>query len=132
MKNMAFVLSVLLAISSLPVMANSDPYALMLPVVTPELTPGKVIPKTVDKANLSRPIFIVGDDPLSYRWLKARHKKLKALNAMGIVVNVHGVAGLNRLRQYQLPVYPVRGNDFAKAFGLKHYPVLINNGKVTQ
>lgn len=132
MKCIAFFFSVLLATSSLPVMAGSDPYSLMLPIVTSELTPGKVIPKTIDKANLSRPIFIVGDDPLSYRWLKVRHKKLKALNAMGIVVNVHDVAGLNRLRQYQLPVYPVRGHDFVKAFGLKHYPVLINNGKVTQ
>lgn len=132
MRHITFILSVLLAISSAPVVANNDPYTRMLPVVTPALTPGKVIPKTLDKANSSRPIFIVGDDPLSYRWLKARHKKLKALNAMGIVVNVHDSAGLNRLRQYQLPVYPVRGNDFAKAFDLKHYPVLINNKKVTQ
>ena len=54
------------------VSANRDPYSQMLPVHTPQMTPGKVKTRTLSQAYMSRPMFIVGDDPLSYRWLKAR------------------------------------------------------------
>ena len=112
--------------------ANRDPYSQMLPVHTPQMTPGKVKTRTLSQAHMSRPIFIIGDDPLSYRWLKARQSQLLRLNAIGIVVNVNDIAGLNRLRQYPLTFYPVNGSDFAKSFSLKHYPVLITAKQLSQ
>ena len=114
------------------VSANRDPYSQMLPVHTPQMTPGKVKTRTLSQAHMSRPMFIVGDDPLSYRWLKARRSQLLRLNAIGIVVNVDDIAGLNRLRQFNLTLYPVNGSDFAKSFSLKHYPVLITAKQLRQ
>ncbi|ANU39391.1 integrating conjugative element protein [Vibrio scophthalmi] len=108
-----------------------DPMSLMLPVITPQLTPGKVVAKSAP-THIGMPLFIVGDDALSHRWLKARKSYLQSINAVGMVVNVKSEAGLARMDSYGLTLYPVPGKDFAKAFGLKHYPVLIENKQIKQ
>ncbi|GIU42887.1 hypothetical protein TUM4438_10490 [Shewanella sairae] len=115
--------------------ASTNPYAQMLPVKTPQLTPGKIEFTNVNQstsAQLPRPLFIVGDDALSHRWLTHYEDKLKSINAIGIIVNVTTEQGLNRFKQYSLQIYPVQGHDFAKTFSLKHYPVLIHDGRLTQ
>ncbi|MGL5469525.1 MAG: PFL_4695 family integrating conjugative element protein [Shewanella sp.] len=113
----------------------ANPYAQMLPVETPQLSPGKInftsTPPTTS-ATLPQPLFIVGDDPLSHKWLTHHEQRLKSLNAIGIIVNVKTEQGLNRFKQYDLTIYPVQGHDFAKLFLLNHYPALINNGKISQ
>ncbi len=115
-------------------MANAkDVFESMLPVKTPELTPGAVAKKTLQNStSLTQPLFIVGDDPMSHRWLTAKQGYLRKINASGIVVNVTSKTGWNRMKQYGLTLYPVRGGDFAKAFELTHYPVLIENNTVKQ
>jgi integrating conjugative element protein (TIGR03765 family) len=112
--------------------ANTSPYAQMLPVSTPGMKPGKVAMQAANHRQLRRPIFIVGDDLMSFKWLTARHKKLKSINAIGMAVNVRNVSGLNRLQQFGLPIYPVKGNDFAKAFNINRYPVLIESSTISQ
>ncbi|WP_394230506.1 integrating conjugative element protein [Shewanella colwelliana] len=117
------------------VYASIDDYSQMLPVITPQLTPGKIKFTTTNKvttAQLPRPLFIVGDDALSHKWLTHYEQKLKSLNAIGIIVNVKTVQGLNRFKQYSLQMYPVQAHDFANTFSIKHYPVLINDGKLSQ
>lgn len=104
----------------------------MLPVSTPELKPGKVATQALPKeVVLSQPLFIVGDDAFSYRWLEAKQDYLRRINAKGIVVN-SSKQGWLRLSRYALPLYPVQGRDFAKAFGLTHYPVLIEHRTIKQ
>ncbi|RJX68662.1 integrating conjugative element protein [Vibrio sinensis] len=109
----------------------SNPMSLMLPVLTAELTPGKVTTSSAP-THIGMPLFIVGDDELSHRWLNARKVYLKSIHAVGIVVNVKSEAGLARMNSYGLTMYPVPGKDFARAFGLTHYPVLIENQKIKQ
>uniref|UniRef100_UPI0026225B2B PFL_4695 family integrating conjugative element protein n=1 Tax=uncultured Vibrio sp. TaxID=114054 RepID=UPI0026225B2B len=78
------------------------------------------------------PLFIVGDDALSHRWLTAKRDYLASIGAIGLVVNVQRISGWQRLGRYELPLYPVSGRDFATAFGLRHYPVLIERGELKQ
>ncbi|GLO64055.1 hypothetical protein MACH09_45630 [Vibrio sp. MACH09] len=103
----------------------------MLPVITPELSPGKVSNRHISQ-QVNKPFFIVGDDPLSHQWLKLRLNHLKSIKAVGIVVNVKTDTGFYRMQSYGLPMYPVRGKDFASAFKLTHYPVLITQGEIKQ
>ena len=109
----------------------SDPMLGMLPVHTPELSPGKVVRRSLNQV-VSPPVFIVGDDPLSHRWLEAKRDYLVRIHAMGMVVNVRDKAGWHRLQRYGLPLYPVPGHDFAKAFEINHYPVLLEQHDIKQ
>lgn len=104
----------------------------MLPVSTPELKAGKVATQPLpDEVMLTQPLFIVGDDAFSHRWLEAKSDYLRRINAKGIVVN-SSKQGWQRLSRYALPLYPVQGGDFATAFGLTHYPVLIEHRTIKQ
>lgn len=110
---------------------TQDPMLQMIPVRTPELTPGKVVSRTLPQT-VSTPLFIVGDDALSHRWLKEKQTYLQRIHATGIVVQVANASGWARIKQYSLPMYPVQGRDFAKAFHLQHYPVLIERKQIKQ
>lgn len=130
MKRCLIIICGLLLLVNPPAQA-ADPMLSMLPVSTPMLTPGKVERKTL-KQHVTTPLFIVGDDALSHRWLSEKRDYLARIGAKGMVVNVRTPAGWHRLTQYGLSVYPVSGNDFARAFGLSHYPVLIEGREVKQ
>ncbi len=108
------------------------PWLTMLPVNTPELKVGKVQTQALPKdVVLSQPLFIVGNDAFSRRWLEAKSDYLRRIDAKGIVVN-SSKQGWLHLSRYALPLYPVQGGDFAKAFGLTHYPVLIEHRTIKQ
>ena len=104
-----------------------------LPVVTPELTPGRVRRK---EANLfmDTPFFIVGADPHSSQWLVQHRSKLKALNAIGIAVNVQTEKQLKLLQKSAggIRISPVKGEKLAKQLKLKHYPVLVSGRIIEQ
>ncbi|CCR31821.1 integrating conjugative element protein [Salmonella enterica] len=98
----------------------------MLPVSTPELSPGQVVSRPLQLPGLP-PVFVVGDDDLSRRWLQQRGPELTRLGATGLVVNVATEEGLRTLKAL-LPgteMAPVRGSDLAQRLKLTHYPVLI-------
>ncbi|CRY82375.1 MULTISPECIES: integrating conjugative element protein [Yersinia] len=121
------------ALQTAPSSAPVTPVIMGLPVSTPELTPGKVAARALSLAGM-RPMFLVGDDDLSRRWLSLRRDALGQLNAVGLVVNVASEGALNDLKKHAdgLELLPVSGSDLAKRLGLSHYPVLLTEKGLEQ
>lgn len=105
----------------------------MLPVTSPHLHPGQLEPRPLSLPGFS-PLFLIGVDPLSERWLKQHKEKLLALHATGLVVNVSTSAQLDILRQQApgLTLLPVSGEDLAQRLQLTTYPVLITESGLSQ
>lgn len=106
----------------------------MLPVASDHLSVGRVAPRELDLPPSMTPVFLVGADPKSARWLQQRGSTLRALGAVGLVINVENAADLLALRQQAsgLILYPVSGDDLARRLGLTHYPVLITSSRLEQ
>lgn len=117
-----------------PVTANFDVQIDALPVKTPSMSPGKVESRTIDRPYLDRPMFIVGADPLSIRWLRLHQAQLKQINAMGLAVNVETQAQLRQLQNAAggLEIHPLAGDAMAAQFALQHYPLLITASRIEQ
>ncbi|MGV4686169.1 integrating conjugative element protein [Burkholderia pseudomallei] len=98
----------------------------LLPVHSARLTPGHVTARTINAPGLS-PFFLIGDDLPSRAWLHARGDALRALGAVGMVVNVNTADGLAALRRDApgLMLVPTSGDDIAQRLGLSHYPMLV-------
>ena len=113
----------------------TQPYreADMLPVRSTQLTPGQVSPRVIHAPGLS-PMFIIGDDPHSHRWLSQRAAFLQEINAVGLVVNVESAPALEALRRLVpgLRLSPVSGDDLAHRLNLRHYPVVITATGIEQ
>lgn len=105
----------------------------LLPVHSARLTPGHVAPRTLRAPGLS-PFFLIGDDPPSHAWLHARGDTLRALSAVGLVVNVSSGRALAALRRDApgLTLVPTSGDDIAKRLNLSHYPVLVTATGIDQ
>ncbi|WP_353980887.1 integrating conjugative element protein [Salinicola endophyticus] len=106
----------------------------MLPIASARLTPGHVQPRQLHLPGGFTPIFLVGDDDLSRRWLAQRGDVLRKAHAVGLVVQVETEAGLQALRQAAegLELRPVSGDGLAQRLGLHHYPVLISERGIEQ
>lgn len=117
-----------------PVSANFDVQIAPLPVKTPSLSPGKVASRTIDRPYLDHPLFIVGADPLSMRWLLLHQAQLKQLKAIGLAVNVETQAQLQQLQNAAggLAIHPLAGDAIAAQLALAHYPVLITSTWIEQ
>lgn len=102
--------------------------AVMLPVRSTRLSPGNE-PRRVIRAPAITPLFLIGDDDRSRAWLQQRQGALKALHAVGLVVNVVSPDALATLRRLApgLMLSPVSGDDLAQRLGIRHYPVLITS-----
>ncbi|WP_340616867.1 integrating conjugative element protein [Xenorhabdus entomophaga] len=107
--------------------------ATMLPVKTPELTPGKVANRPLQLPGISA-LFLMGDDPDSRQWLSQHAARLRQLHAVGLVVNVSEMAGLQSLRALAPDVLlsPASGSELARRLQLQHYPVLITETALSQ
>lgn len=105
----------------------------VLPVTSPHLHPGQQKPRPLTLPGFS-PLFLLGVDPLSERWLKQNKAKLLALHATGLVVNVSTAGQLNNLRLQApgLTLLPVSGEDLAQRLQLTTYPVLITESGLSQ
>lgn len=105
----------------------------VLPVTSPHLHPGQLEPRPLSLPGFS-PLFLIGADPLSERWLKQHKEKLLALHATGLVVNVSTFTQLDTLRQQApgLTLLPVSGEDLAQRLQLTTYPVLITEIGLSQ
>lgn len=117
-----------LSSSATPVTADE-----MLPVSTPEMTPGRVEKRRCELTGMT-PVFLVGDDALSRTWLEQRRADLQRLHATGLVVNVSDNAALLEL-QVRVPgvmLLPASGSDIARRLHLKNYPVLITADGLSQ
>jgi integrating conjugative element protein (TIGR03765 family) len=117
-----------------PVTADFAVQMAPLPVKTPALSPGKVESRRIDRPYLERPVFIVGADGLSLRWLAVHQARLKQHQAIGIAVNVDTAEHLQQLQQAAggLVIYPLAGDALAEQLDLTHYPVLISPTRIEQ
>lgn len=104
------------------------------PINSPSLSPGKVALRHHSLGHLSIPIFMIGDDAQSKRWLQQRAPQLKQLQAMGIVVNVESDAHMRQLQSIAPALYMIAASaeDIAEKINLRHYPVLISNQGIEQ
>lgn len=101
-------------------------FAPMLPIRTPEMQSGDAPPLTL-KTDVPRPMFLIGSDQRSFRWLKTHTRKLRALNAVGLIVDVDSVHALRAMLSAGegLVLVPASGSDIAAALHLSVYPVLL-------
>lgn len=106
----------------------------LLPIRTPEMTPGPVAARAVDAKMLDRPFFILGSDRRSQAWLASHRDRLIQLQAVGLLVQAETAADLRAIADLGvgIRIAPVPGSDLATRLGLKHYPVLISSGWVEQ
>jgi len=103
------------------------------PVKTSSMTVGRVTEseaKDIPYQVASRPLFIIGYDPVSIDWLKKNTRLLIEKKAVGMVVNVNSKKQMQKLRQVaggKVLMQPVQGDDIAKNLGIKHYPFYMSN-----
>ncbi len=105
-----------------------------LPVRTPEMTPGAVTARRIDQTQLSRPLFLLGYDDRSKRWLTLYRDKLIEAQAVGMIVNVETKQDIDNLERIGkgLEMVAAPGGQLAKQFGITHYPVLISKFRIEQ
>lgn len=106
------------------------------PIHSKSLTPGKILnnKKQSLQKNLASPVFIVGDDILSIKWMTYYEKQLEKLNAKGFVVNVDSKYRMSELHKKfsNLTLIPIPGEQVFKWLNLEHYPILISNKLIEQ
>jgi integrating conjugative element protein (TIGR03765 family) len=104
------------------------------PVITATLNPGIVTPRATKLPQLQQPLFIVGYDSLSFRWLKTFAATLRHNKAVGLVVNVESAQQFEAIKAVApgLELYPGPGAQLAQEIGLKHYPALISINRIEQ
>lgn len=100
--------------------------ASMLPVSSARMSPGQVSSRDLNMPGLP-PFFLLGDDALSLAWLAEQANQLRAMGAVGLVVEVADTAALTRIRALApgLTLLPASGDDIAARLQIQHYPVLI-------
>jgi integrating conjugative element protein (TIGR03765 family) len=117
---------------------TADAQAAMLPVRSMRLAPGvvqrRLLPATPGAIPGVKPLFLVGDDAHSRAWLQQHQAALRALQAVGLVVNVESMDALRALRRVApgLILSPVCGDELAQRLDLRHYPVLITSSGIEQ
>ncbi len=104
------------------------------PVITAELSPNTVTPRAINYPHLQQPLFIVGYDALSFRWLQTVQPTLRHHQAVGLVVNVDTEQQFEAIQALvpDLELYPGSGSQLAKEIDLQHYPVLISTTRIEQ
>lgn len=108
-----------------------------LPIRTPELTPGSVTARPLvlpEGVVLPRPLFLIGSDLRSQRWLETHRADLAAIGAIGMLVNAESVAELEAIAVIArgLEILPASASDIAEVLGIAHIPVLISRDGITQ
>ncbi len=117
--------------------SEAEPSKMLLPSIYPvqtsALTPGPVRTRQIN-VDLPTPLFLVGDDDRSKRWLTQYKIRLMRLKARGFVVNVETQqAMLNLQKQFApLQMMAMPGNALAKWLNVKHYPVLLSDHLIEQ
>ncbi|EEQ6501932.1 integrating conjugative element protein [Escherichia coli] len=99
--------------------------AAMLPVSTPEMSPGEVVARRLQLPGIGA-LFLVGDDAHSRTWLQMNAAVLRERKAAGMVVNVADESSLRVLRELApgVVMVPASGSVLARRLQISHYPVL--------
>ena len=108
-----------------PSLGAADP-ASLLPIQSPGLTPGPVQARSHERP-FARPFFLIGSDMRSRQWLEDHRDRLKALGAVGMLVQADTLEDLRAIAELAqgLPILPASATDIARALGIAHYPVVI-------
>lgn len=118
-----------------PPPAPPRPITPRYPVRTPGLSPGAVPGRATRLPQLAgRPLFLVGNDSFSKAWLGQHQARLKAVGAVGLLVQAETAQDLAAIQALApgVPISPIDGTGTAKALGLAHYPVLVSAGRIEQ
>ena len=104
-----------------------------LPIQSPGLTPGPVQARSHDRP-FARPFFLIGSDTHSRQWLQTHRDRLKAIGAVGMLVQADTLDDLRTIAEMAsgLSILPASASDIAKALGVAHYPVLISAHGIEQ
>ena len=115
-----------------PAIGAADPET-WLPIRSPGLVPGPVERRSHARP-FTRPFFLVGSDPRSWRWLRKNQSRLNEIGAVGMLVQAETVGDLQAIIELArgLPILPASASDIAKALNLAHYPVLISPHAIEQ
>ena len=124
--------------TELPQPPGYDP-AVIYPVSSPSLALGRLgapdrIVRKVERRPGMKPVFLIGDDAASLRWLAGNRAALKELGALGMVVEVASrerFEAITRLAP-DLPIVAMSGEAVASEMRVSHYPVLISPRGVHQ
>jgi len=110
----------------------ADPQA-WLPIQSPGLTPGPVQSRSHDRP-FARPFFLIGSDVRSRQWLQDHRERLKAIGAVGMLVQAETLEDLRVIAELAngLFILPASGSDIAQVLGISHYPVLISTHSIEQ
>jgi integrating conjugative element protein (TIGR03765 family) len=127
------------AFNDVPGDGNTDPligaanFDNLLPIRSPGLTPGTVQARTFD-GRFSRPLFLIGSDRRSRRWLQQHRSRLLEIGAVGMLVQARTVGDLKAIAHIAngLSIIPASATDIAQAVGVTHYPVLISSSGIEQ
>ena len=105
----------------------------LLPIRSPGLSPGPVLARSHNKP-FSRPFFLIGSDDRSRQWLVRHRDRLKAIGAVGMLVQAETPEDLQATANLSngLPILPASAVDIATVLGISHYPVLITPQGIEQ
>jgi integrating conjugative element protein (TIGR03765 family) len=112
---------------------NAHAEAAMLPVSTPEMTPGIVSDRPLNLHGIGM-LFLLGDDPTSVAWLTKNALQLKRHRAEGLAVNIKDIDDLQALRQLapSVRISPASGSELSRRLQLFHYPVVLTDKALSQ
>ena len=78
-------------------------------------------------------LFIVGDDPLSRKWLSEHAEILKKIQAIGFVTNIQTHEAYEALQALAgVPLLPANVDDLLAVLKTDHYPLIAHHGDVWQ
>lgn len=124
------------AIRAVPDLGAAD-LARLLPIRTPELTPGPLTPRALvlpNGATIPRPLFLVGADSRSRQWLAQHRTKLLEIGAVGMLVQAESLEEIRAIADLAqgLAILPASASDIARHLQLDRLPVLISSRGIEQ
>ncbi|MBT4450035.1 MAG: integrating conjugative element protein [Gammaproteobacteria bacterium] len=116
--------------------ASNDPKdpANWLPVTTTKLSPGTVKARQVRFDQLVSPVCIIGSDDRSLNWVKKYQSVLLKNNVLCWLVSAESLSEVQQVvtALSGVSMSPANGDEIAKFFSIKHYPVLITQRFIEQ
>jgi integrating conjugative element protein (TIGR03765 family) len=103
-------------------------------VSTPSMHVGKVQSHAIKNvAGFTQPIFVLGCDKISAKWVSFYQVRLKKLHAIGYVVNCAGKQEFLKLKGISnLPLMTIQGDAIKERFHLANYPFLLTREYISQ
>ncbi len=103
------------------------------PVISKSMKVGRVTDseaRNIQYQVATQPMFIVGYDATSKKWLMENKTLLQRKNAIGLVVNVSNLAQMDELQEIvgnTVILQPTPGDRLAEHLNIKHYPFYLDN-----